>query len=463
MDAMCFGMGCCCLQVTLQASKICEARKLYDQLAVLTPILLALSAAAPIFRGVLADVDCRWNVIAASVDDRSRVERGLIPPYPLPVDRWYDERKAFVPSAFAQRVIPKSRYDSISTYISPAGAEFNDLDLVIDETVLQTLASEDVDPLLARHLAHLFIRDPLVVYRERLLQDDNLDNDHFENIQSTNWQTMRFKPPPTMSEGVGWRVEFRAMEVQLTDFENAAYSVFTVLLSRAILCAQLNLYIPISLVDANMEVAQTRDAVLQSKFWFRKSIYSPGTSSPEASATNSQVVSRCNSLSSGFDSVASTSSSPPCCGCSLFTMDSFVHEGFANFSDVVASLAAGAVSPSPSNTGGEEAAEWKQFSLDTIINGSREFIGLVPILRTFLDSLKMEDHQRAKLNKYLDFISDRAAGRVATAANWIRQQVMNHPDYRGDSHVLPSIAYSLMQSIKELNGVFPRVTPVQYP
>ena len=25
--------------------------------------------------------------------------------------------------------------------------------------------------------------------------EDN-DHDHFENIQSTNWQTMRFKPPP---------------------------------------------------------------------------------------------------------------------------------------------------------------------------------------------------------------------------------------------------------------------------
>jgi len=38
---------------------------------------LALTAAAPIYRGYLSDVDCRWNVIAGSVDDRSKEERGL--------------------------------------------------------------------------------------------------------------------------------------------------------------------------------------------------------------------------------------------------------------------------------------------------------------------------------------------------------------------------------------------------
>lgn len=38
---------------------------------------LALTAASPAWRGYLADVDCRWNVIAGSVDDRTPEERGL--------------------------------------------------------------------------------------------------------------------------------------------------------------------------------------------------------------------------------------------------------------------------------------------------------------------------------------------------------------------------------------------------
>ena len=35
-----------------------------------------------------------------------------------------------------------------------------------------------------------------------------------QNIQSTNWQTMRFKPPPPDSP-IGWRVEFRPTEVHV--------------------------------------------------------------------------------------------------------------------------------------------------------------------------------------------------------------------------------------------------------
>ena len=42
-----------------------------------TAVQLALSAASPIYRGFLADTDCRWNVIASSVDDRTREERGI--------------------------------------------------------------------------------------------------------------------------------------------------------------------------------------------------------------------------------------------------------------------------------------------------------------------------------------------------------------------------------------------------
>ena len=41
MDAMGFGMGCSCLQMTFQAVNICEARQLYDLLTPLTPILVS--------------------------------------------------------------------------------------------------------------------------------------------------------------------------------------------------------------------------------------------------------------------------------------------------------------------------------------------------------------------------------------------------------------------------------------
>jgi hypothetical protein len=41
MDAMGFGMGCCCLQLTFQACNINEARTLYDQLTPLCPIMVS--------------------------------------------------------------------------------------------------------------------------------------------------------------------------------------------------------------------------------------------------------------------------------------------------------------------------------------------------------------------------------------------------------------------------------------
>ncbi|XP_067014302.2 glutamate--cysteine ligase isoform X2 [Anabrus simplex] len=253
MDAMGFGMGCCCLQLTFQACNINEARTLYDQLTPLCPIMLALTAAAPVHRGYLTDVDCRWNVISCSVDCRTREERGEVP---LKHNKFR---------------IPKSRYDSIDSYLSPHGEKYNDVPVIYDEAVYQQLRNADIDHLLAQHIAHLFIRDTVSLFSEKVHQDDERDTDHFENIQSTNWQTMRFKPPPPNSS-IGWRVEFRPCEVQITEFENAAIVCFVVLMTRVILSYQLNFIIPISKVDENMARAQKRDALRQEHFWFRKDI-----------------------------------------------------------------------------------------------------------------------------------------------------------------------------------------------
>jgi len=130
---------------------------------------------------------------------------------------------------------------------------------------------------MASHVAHLFIRDPLVVYEKRIQIDDQTETDHWENVQSTNWQTVRFKPPPAHLEHIiGWRVEFRPMESNFTDFENAAHSVFIWLLMHSIRTYKLNFYMPMSKVDDNMERAHKRDSVLNQKFWFRTNIKSTG-------------------------------------------------------------------------------------------------------------------------------------------------------------------------------------------
>ena len=58
------------------------------------------------------------------------------------------------------------------------------------------------------------------------------------------------------------------MEAQITDFENAAFTAFVVLLSRVILALDLNLYIPISKMEENMAIAHKRNAAVDEKFWF---------------------------------------------------------------------------------------------------------------------------------------------------------------------------------------------------
>ncbi|KAI9203672.1 glutamate-cysteine ligase-domain-containing protein [Polychytrium aggregatum] len=409
MDCMCFGMGCCCLQVTFQACSVEEARRLYDHLAVVSPIMLALSAAAPIFRGYLADVDCRWDVISASVDDRTKEERGE---EPLNSSRFR---------------IPKSRYDSINLYLSPgpnysggctkphrtsaSGTDshddfhspvdtsvpiranfykdkYNDLNIPFDKEIHKTLQDGGVDELLARHYAHLFIRDPLVIFEELLEQDDQKSSDHFENIQSTNWQTMRFKPPPPGSP-IGWRVEFRSMEIQLTDFENAAFSVFVVLLTRAILSYDLNFYIPLSQVDENMKKAHSRAAVTEQKFWFRKNIF--GGDRPSSVAGLGE---------------ATTSENDP-----------------------------------------DEA---QLLTINEIINGNDFFPGLVPLIESYLSSVNLDYATHSQLSSYLTLISRKASGELMTAAGYIRKFVHEHPGYKHDSVVSDQIIWDLVQKLETM-------------
>ena len=111
MDCMAFGMGMCCLQVTFQAVDIDESRYMFDQLTVLAPIMLAMTAATPILKGRLAATDVRWNTISQSVDDRTDAERGCIPDEELAVHEQADMTGRGVKRLY------KSRYDSISRFI----------------------------------------------------------------------------------------------------------------------------------------------------------------------------------------------------------------------------------------------------------------------------------------------------------------------------------------------------------
>jgi glutamate--cysteine ligase catalytic subunit len=310
--------------------------------------------------------------------------------------------------------IPKSRYASNSTYISKDSRlrpEYLDADLVVDEDIKQKLIAGGMDSLLATHFAHLFIRDPIVIFAEDLQELDLSKSDHFENLQSTNWQHMRFKPPPSGSD-IGWRVEFRPMEIQMTDFENAAFSIFLVLITRAILSFDLNFYVPIARVTENMETAHKRDAVLDEKFWFRKDPFLRKSSPAKVNGTQSPA-----SRSTPVSRPVSRPTTPPL---------------------------------------GPVEDEYELMTVDEIINGQRpgqgsaEFPGLIPLVESYLNSLNVDVETRCELARYLDLIRMRADGRLWSGAKWMRNFVRKHPDYAMDSAVSDGIQYDLIKAVEQI-------------
>lgn len=406
MDAMGFGMGCCCLQMTFQASHMDEAKLLYDQLAPFCPIAMALSAASPVYRGYLTDRDCRWEVISCAVDDRTREESSKVKE---PNRQTYQ--------------ISKSRYDSIDSYISTYGEKFNDLPLTLDESYYEFMTKNGVDNLVARHIAHLFIREPITLYEEKLEQRDD-EFDHFENIQSTNWQTMRFKPPPSASSSIGWRVEFRPLEAQTTDFENAAYVVFIALLTRLILSYRLDLLIPISMVDENMVKAQERDAVSKSKFWFRKDIIK---------CCSKKNLTKLGNTNNSISQDNSNTTKSPNCIYNTNGVDIDIEETLTKKEQC---------NPKSLTT---------LMSINEIINGSDEFPGLVPLLRQYLSSVEIDPGTLCTIEKYLKLISDRASLKVKTTAKWIREFIDQHPKYNHDSIVNDEINYDLLHKMDQIS------------
>lgn len=95
----------------------------------------------------------------------------------------------------------------------------------MDNDTREYLISGGMDDFLADHFASILSRDPLMLTEADTKDLKSTDTRLFETLYGFVWNHVRFKPP-TNDQGPGWRVEFRPMEAQLTDFENSAFSVF---------------------------------------------------------------------------------------------------------------------------------------------------------------------------------------------------------------------------------------------
>lgn len=442
MDAMAFGMGCCCLQVTFQARDMDESRYMFDQLGVVSPIMLALSAATPIHRGMLADTDARWNCISASVDDRTEEEM-LTSSSAIPGNSGSDRGEAGTPGAEGTgddvgvaRRQPKSRYDSISTFIYNCRTgedrcrvvnKYNDIDCPVDEPSRQMLLSQGMDEALSKHVAHLFSRDPLVIFEGRVEEvDDEKEVDHWENLQSTNWQTVRWKPPPPRvspnDPHVGWRTEFRSLEIQLTDFENAAYTVFIVLVTRVIITLDLNLYVPLSKVDENMRRAHARNAATEGKFFFRTNV-DPVPEAEQARPLQIEEYKEC-----GYGD-ADDNDKGKWGELERYSMCDSDEEGMV-----------------------------EELSILEILMGKGNYPGLMPLVHAYMEYVAADTATIERVDMYLEHLRKRAAGEVMTTAAWLRKFVTTHPAYKQDSRVTEEIAYDLVNACQEI-GLGKRACP----
>ncbi|KAJ2553343.1 glutamate--cysteine ligase [Coemansia sp. RSA 1933] len=419
LDSPLFGIGSGgVLRVALCAADLDEARSLYDQLAPISAILTALTAATPIVRGHLVERDSYWDVQCSTVDDRSAQELGL------------------APLTTAKGTLFKSRFGSIDIYLGPGPEstnlafqpKFNDCQYTYDNTAYWKMRDSGVDHLLSQHVSHLFTRD-IHYASERMLKAANSakgdsspqgsdGQEHFKRFLGCNRQNVCLYPPNTRA-GSGWEVELMSMEVQMTDEENAAFITFVVLLSRVIVSYQLNLYLPISLMDQNMARAQKVNAIKDQLFYFRRDVFGISDSS---SASAGRIL-RPGNGNNWRTTHANASGST---GASAVRR----HIG----------------SKSPDTT------EYIELTIDEIINGSSRFkvTGLLNIILTYLSTMRLEYEIEQKLRRQLVLVSRRASGKLCTLATWMRNFVQNHPDYCHDSVVLPSINYDMLRTMNDI-------------
>lgn len=246
---------------------------------------------------------------------------------------------------------------------------------------------------LSQFFSHMLKYDHLILDPKHLQPESRSDTYHFRALIGSLWPDIRFKPPPDRSD-IGWRVEFRPMEVQMTDFENAAFVVFMALMRRAISYFDLNFYLPMELVGENMRRAVMRDAVNQNKFWFRKSVLSDETSRDSSSDIDSSLAKVYREMSL---KEIMCGSGKPCCS----------------------------------------------------MEGRAPFPGLVPLIHSMLDAVNVNGETRTVLNGYLTFVSKRASGELWTTAKWMRHFIQIHEKYKADSVVSEEICYDLICTIED--------------
>jgi glutamate--cysteine ligase catalytic subunit len=267
---------------------------------------------------------------------------------------------------------------------------------------VEYLMGEGVDEKLAYHVAALFVRDPIVCYDNDFVEGEDLTSvTNFEGMNSSNWGSMRFKPPPSHDSNIGWRVEFRTPDIQITDFENSALTMLIVMIQNLINNFDVDFIMPITEIDQNMSKAYLRDAVLEQKFRVKTSILPHG----KESAYQKNELQENNFHKSKTEEVKQVEETYD---------DLYLHE---------------------------------------ILAGKPEtgYVGLLPLMYEFMKVKNFSMDQVNEIRMYLDFLLARAKGEIKTDAKFIRDFIASHPTYEKDSYVRDETMFDLLRTIDSMS------------
>ena len=369
MDAMGFGMGCCSLQVTIGSDILDDCLKIYDQLIPLAPLFLVLSSSAPIYRGKLSDYDNRWIIISKSVDDRTVEER----------------------DPNSNKYIYKSRYSPIYSYIGKVNKYFNDYPkFPINQNYYNEFIGEGISENLATHFCNLLVRDPLVIFDKKINITDDKDMTHFENINSSNWNSLRFKLPRPNDNDYSYKIEIRTCDLQLTPFENTSIIHFIMNLYNIILKQNCNFIVPITKVDQNYENAYCNDAINTKKFWWRINCFD-------------DINLNDDTLDYKKDEEENIK---------LLTINEILNGA-------------------------------KEYNYPGLISAIKDEIK---------NNLNYTDDIKKDLYKFVQHIEKKAKGEIWTDAKYIRKFINNHPKYNKDSIITEEINYDLINHLLKIQN-----------
>lgn len=403
LDNPIYGVGSCGLQITFGVRDLQETLFLHDQLSIIAPLTTALTAASPILKGAFVSTDARFDHTGSVVDDRQSEDL-------TPTPRWSL-------SPLYLQELPEVR----------ALNQTSRLTTDVEKQCTKQFEAEGIPSLLSEYLAYTVCRPPLL--HPKLVSDDSdatkrtgdttelseAKISRLESHLSNLYPAVRLKLPtwPLADNSLPWRLEFRAMEVPLNDFECAAMLVFLRLLKQAILDFRLELRIPMRLLEENMDRAHAAGAVRSQKFWFNVS------NKLEPSPLRQQVNGEYSSPGFGITELSS---------------------------DEIINGQSQSQSPSqPANSNGSHETP--------PIRKTKPYPGLLHYIRQTLTTTAtnegLSETEVTKFEKYLTFISKRASGAISTPAQWTRDFIAGHPEYKGQGDVSPEVYHDMLCAILE--------------